>query len=104
MPEFAAADSCGLVSVASNAWPLETHLYVNQCLKKAFDAKELWTKASNSLFVASNPVPVKRLLAERGVIKTAKMIPPLSHEDMENAAPVLDAHKEVTRWYREQGV
>lgn len=104
MPEFASAGSCGLVSVASNAWPRETNLYVNQCLKKSFDAKELWTKASNSLFVASNPVPVKRLLAERGVIKTAKMIPPLSHEDMENAAPVLDAHKEVTRWYREQGV
>ncbi|MGE3611204.1 MAG: 4-hydroxy-tetrahydrodipicolinate synthase [Bacteriovoracaceae bacterium] len=104
MPDFAAAGSCGLVSVASNAWPAETHLYVKQCLNKTFDAKELWTKASNSLFVVSNPVPVKRLLAERGVIKTAKMIPPLSHTDMENASPVLEAQTAVTRWYKEQGV
>src|SRR5690606_19262348 len=65
MPDFALAGSCGLVSVAGNAWPKETNLYIDQCLKKTFDAKELWTKASNSLFVASNPVPVKRLMFER---------------------------------------
>ncbi|WPU63421.1 4-hydroxy-tetrahydrodipicolinate synthase [Peredibacter starrii] len=101
MPDFANAGSAGLVSVASNAWPKETHLYVEQCLKKTFDAKELWTKASNSLFVCSNPVPVKRLLAERGVIRTPVMMAPLSHEDMTSATPVLEAHAAVTRWYKE---
>ena len=100
MPDFAQAGSCGLVSVASNAWPRETHLYVEQCLNKSFDAKELWTKASNSLFVASNPVPVKRLMHEQGVISTALMMAPLSHEDMESPAPVLEAHAEVTRWFK----
>ena len=100
MPDFANAGSCGLVSVASNAWPKETHLYVEQCLNKSFDAKELWTKASNSLFVASNPVPVKRLMHEQGVISTALMMAPLSHEDMESAAPVLEAHAEVTHWFK----
>ena len=101
MADFANAGSAGLVSVASNAWPKETHLYVDQCLKKTFDAKELWTKASNSLFVCSNPVPVKRLLAERGVIKTPVMMAPLSHEDMLSSTPVLEAHAAVTRWYKE---
>lgn len=101
MPDFANAGSAGLVSVASNAWPKETHLYVEQCLKKTFDAKELWTKASNSLFVCSNPVPVKCLMAETGVIKTPFMMAPLSHEDMATAAPVLEAHAAVTRWYKE---
>jgi 4-hydroxy-tetrahydrodipicolinate synthase len=100
MPDFANAGSCGLVSVASNAWPKETHLYVEQCLKKTFDAKELWTKASNSLFICSNPVPVKRLLFERGVIRTPKMMAPLSHEDMSSAQPVLDAQEAVTTWYK----
>jgi 4-hydroxy-tetrahydrodipicolinate synthase len=100
MPDFALAGSCGLVSVASNAWPKETHLYVEQCLNKTFDAKELWTKASNSLFVASNPVPVKRLMHEQGVIATSLMMAPLSHEDMESATPVLEANKEVTRWFK----
>ena len=99
MPEFAQAGSVGLVSVASNAWPKETHLYVDQCLNKSFDAKELWTKAADSMFVVSNPVPVKRLLAERGDIKSARMVPPLSHEDMPSADPVLMAQKAVTGWY-----
>jgi 4-hydroxy-tetrahydrodipicolinate synthase len=99
MPEFAAAGSVGLVSVSSNAWPKETHLYVKQCLDKSFDAKELWTKAANSMFVVSNPVPVKRLLAERGDIKSARMVPPLSHEDMVSAAPVLEAQEGISRWY-----
>ena len=100
MPDFALAGSLGLVSVASNAWPRETHLYVEQCLKKTFDAKELWTKASNSLFIASNPVPVKRLMFERGVIKTPKMAAPLSDEDMASATPVLEAHDAVTNWFK----
>lgn len=102
MPDFALAGASGLVSVASNAWPKETNLYVQQCLKKSFDAKELWTKASNSLFVVSNPVPVKRLLAERGDIATARMAPPLSHEDMTSAAPVLEADAAVKAWFKEQ--
>ena len=100
MPDFALAGSAGLVSVASNAWPRETHLYVEQCLNKTFDAKELWTKASNSLFVASNPVPVKRLMFEKGVIKTPTLAPPLSSEDMKSAAPVLEAHDKVTAWFK----
>ena len=102
MPDFANAGSAGLVSVASNAWPRETHLYVEQCLKKTFDAKELWTKAANSLFVCSNPVPVKRLMFERGVIRSAKMAAPLSHEDMTSAEPVLTAHDAVTTWFKKE--
>lgn len=102
MPDFAMAGSAGLVSVASNAWPRETHLYVDQCLKKTFDAKELWTKAANSLFVASNPVPVKRLMFERGVIRSPKMAAPLTHEDMASAEPVLSAHDAVTAWFKRE--
>jgi 4-hydroxy-tetrahydrodipicolinate synthase len=102
MPDFANAGSAGLVSVASNAWPRETHLYVEQCLKKTFDAKELWTKASNSLFVCSNPVPVKRLMFERGVIRSAKMAAPLSSDDMTSAEPVMTAHEAVTSWFKGQ--
>lgn len=100
MPEFAQAGSTGLVSVASNAWPKETNLYVKQCLNKTFDAKELWTKSANALFVASNPVPVKRLLSERGDITSAKMVAPLSHEDMESAAPVMAAQAAIEKWYK----
>lgn len=100
MPDFALAGSAGLVSVASNAWPKETNLYVKQCLAKTFDDKELWTNASNSLFVVSNPVPVKRLMFENGKIQTPFMVAPLSHEDMAEATPVTNANKQVRDWYQ----
>ncbi len=99
MPEFALAGSHGLVSVASNAWPHETHLYVEKCLNKTFDDKQLWTEASNSLFVVSNPVPVKRLLFENGKIQTPFMVAPLTHEDMTDASVVLKANDQVRAWY-----
>lgn len=100
MPEFALAGAAGLVSVASNAWPCETHLYVEQCLKKTFDDKELWTKAANSLFVVSNPVPVKRLMFENKTINTPCMVTPLSHEDMQDATQVTEAHHSIQSWYQ----
>lgn len=99
LPDFVHAGSVGLVSVASNSWPKETNLYVKECLNKTFDAKELWTKASNSLFVVSNPVPVKRLLALRGDISTPIMAAPLSHEDMMDTTPVTEADKAIKTWF-----
>jgi 4-hydroxy-tetrahydrodipicolinate synthase len=101
MPEFALHGSCGLVSVASNAWPVETHLYVKLCLEKKFDHKDLWSRASHSLFVASNPVPVKRLMFEEGIIPTSLMLPPLSHKDLQDPGPLLRVSEEVRQWYKE---
>ena len=100
MPDFSLAGASGLVSVASNAWPKETNLYVQKCLNKTFDDKQLWTDAANSLFVASNPVPVKRLMFENGKIQTALMVAPLSHEDMQDATPVLKANEQVRNWFQ----
>lgn len=102
MPEFSNAGSAGLVSVASNAWPKATHLYVEQCLNKTIKEKDMWAKASNSLFVCSNPVPVKRLMFEQGQIKSPKMVAPLTHEDMVSATPVLEANKEVESWFKKE--
>ncbi len=102
MPDFARAGSCGLISVAGNAWPKETHLYVSQCLNKSLKEPELWAKASNSLFMSSNPVPVKRLMFEKKIIGSPKMIAPLSHEDMISWASLLEAHEAVTHWYKKE--
>ncbi len=99
MPEFAMAGAAGLVSVASNAWPKETNLYVKQCLNKTFDAKQLWTDAANSLFIVSNPVPVKRLMYENGKIATPFMVAPLTHEDLIDATVVKTANDQVRAWY-----
>lgn len=100
MPDFAMAGAKGLISVASNVWPRETHRYVNECLDKTFDAKELWMNASNALFVASNPVPVKWLMHELKQIQTSQMAPPLSDRDMVNHEDVIKANREVNRWFK----
>jgi 4-hydroxy-tetrahydrodipicolinate synthase len=103
MPDFAMAGSSGLVSVASNVWPKETHTYVEQCLNKTFDAKELWTKAADSLFIASNPIPAKCFLAFDKRITTNLLMPPLSHEDLSDLSPITKASQTVKAWFAEQG-
>lgn len=102
MPDFAINGSWGLVSVASNVWPKETHKYVDQCLAKTFDAKELWEKCANTLFIASNPVPAKAILKSQGRITHNTMMPPLAAEDLKDLSPVQEAHKKVTEWFKQQ--
>jgi 4-hydroxy-tetrahydrodipicolinate synthase len=103
-PEFTAQGAQGLVSVASNVWPEATHLYVKQNLSKTFDASELWKKASDSLFLASNPVPAKAILAEQKRISSNVMMPPLSHLDLNatQLAEIKNYHQQVIKWFEEQ--
>ena len=82
MDDFARAGACGLVSVASNTWPLATHSYVEKCLENNLKDKELWQWATNSLFLASNPTPAKALLALEKRISHDTMMPPLSRRDL----------------------
>lgn len=101
-PDFALNGSCGLISVASNAWPAQTHKYVEQCLNKSFDAKELWEKASNSMFLASNPVPAKCLLAHQKRITNNTMMPPLHADDLNDLSPIIEADSKVNHWFSTQ--
>lgn len=102
MPEFTKAGAKGLISVASNVWPKETHLYVRQNLNGSFTENELWTTAANSLFLASNPVPAKCLLAKRGDIKTSTLHLPLHADDLESLDPVLESDERVQNWFSNQ--
>lgn len=101
MPDFALNGASGLVSVASNVWPKATHTYVNQCLEKTFDAKQLWEKAASSLFIASNPVPAKAVLKEQNRISNNIMMPPLAADDLNDLSPALEAHTKITSWFNE---
>jgi 4-hydroxy-tetrahydrodipicolinate synthase len=102
MPDFALNGSSGLVSVASNVWPVATHKYVEQCLNKTFDAKELWENAANSMFIASNPVPAKAILAHQKRIKNNTMMPPLSAEDLADLTAIEVADERVNTWLKGQ--
>jgi len=100
MPEFADAGSCGLISVAANTWPAQTHLYVEQCLNKKIGAKKMWADAANSLFCASNPVPAKALLATEGRITHGTMMPPLSERDLSNLTLLKRSSSNINEWFK----
>ncbi|MEI8347366.1 MAG: 4-hydroxy-tetrahydrodipicolinate synthase, partial [Pseudomonadota bacterium] len=63
---------------------------------------ELWKECSDSLFIASNPVPVKALLHHNGWIKTPLMKAPLHHRDLKDIAPLARAHDSIASWYKDQ--
>lgn len=99
--DFAPHRCVGLVSVASNIWPSETNLYVRKTLKNEMSTDEvnLWKKASDSLFIVSNPVPVKNIMWAKGMIANKTMRAPLSDRDLSDNTPLINAHEAVTEWY-----
>ncbi|OFZ13689.1 MAG: 4-hydroxy-tetrahydrodipicolinate synthase [Bdellovibrionales bacterium GWA2_49_15] len=99
LPSFVPLGCEGLVSVASNAWPKETHSYVKMALDGATEVIKNWVAWSNVLFEASNPVPVKRLMFEQGQIRTPNLRPPLTHEDLVDATNLIKADREVRDWF-----
>ncbi|MCB1196915.1 MAG: 4-hydroxy-tetrahydrodipicolinate synthase [Deltaproteobacteria bacterium] len=98
MPAFSNEGACGLISVASNAWPVQVHTYAQKCLDQTFDDHTLWQNAANSLFTASNPIPIKHLLHQRGLIHSPKVKLPLSHQDMGDDAELLHWDKKIVLW------
>lgn len=103
VPDFAPHGCVGLVSVASNAWPVETRAYVVKALDKKLTPVEIeiWKKACDTLFIAANPVPVKNLMHVQGKIKTNVLRAPLHHLDLSDNTPVLAANKKIHTWYKE---
>ena len=100
MPEFAAAGSCGLVSVASNTWPSETHLYVHHCLKGTLKEATMWNTAANSLFIASNPIPAKALLSDEKRIHHNTMMPPLCADDLKGIDLLRVQNNNIKNWFK----
>jgi 4-hydroxy-tetrahydrodipicolinate synthase len=102
LPYFVPMGCAGVVSVAANVWPAETRRYAELALAQKFEKVfPLWEKASNSMFLASNPLPVKALLHHKGWIKTATMQAPLHHDDFKQVGVVAEMDQQVARWYKE---
>ncbi len=103
MPDFTKVGAKGLVSVASNVWPKETHLYVKKCLDSSLSEEEAktWVDSTNSLFVASNPIPVKWLMTIKGQIPSGALRAPLTLKDMVDKNVVTESHENIINWYKE---
>lgn len=105
MPEFSRLGAYGLISVASNVWPFATSAYVQECVGDEIPAEdiELWKKASNTLFMASNPVPAKVLLHKNLRISSPMLRPPLSHEEKFDRKLLFKYDELIAEWFKAKG-
>lgn len=100
-PFFASAGCQGLVSVMANVWPQATHRYTEWCLKgRGPELLPLWQECSDTLFSASNPIPTKVLLAEKGWIDSPTLRLPLTTDEIDNADFLLKADEKINDWYQ----
>jgi len=104
LPDFATHGAAGVVSVAGNVWPQATRLYSEMALDGSLSAEDIafWKKAAGSLFVASNPVPAKAVLAAEGRIRTAEVKMPLHRDDMNSLDEVREISDQVVAWFRKR--
>jgi len=99
LPFFAVAGCKGLVSVASNAWPEATNLYVQKCLEgDTVSLFPLWKHATEMLFSVSNPIPAKKLLVEKGLIKSPALRLPLTPSELDSTKDLIEIDKEISNW------
>ncbi len=100
LPVFAEFGCSGLVSVASNIWPQATARYVDLSLARETSSfGEVWTKAVKALFSASNPIPAKVLLVEKGWIEHPDLRLPLTTRELKDKNILLEADKSILNWY-----
>lgn len=103
LPDYVPHGAIGLISVAANVWPMETMAYVTFALANELNQRDifLWQNAGNALFTASNPVPVKALLAAEGRITTPVVRPPLSHRDVRDVQSLINTSQMVRNWFEQ---
>ena len=101
LPFFAAAGCSGLVSVSSNVWPEETAEYVELCLNgKTESLFPVWKHAVEAMFSAPNPVPVKALLHQKGIIESSALRLPLTEKELKSTEYLKQADEEIINWYQ----
>ncbi len=99
MPYFAQAGAKGLVSVASNAWPEQTHEFVRRSLAGSHpNLFSVWSEAIQSLFSVANPVPVKVLMHRQGKLASPMLRPPLSHLELTDFSALDGANTRILSW------
>ena len=100
MPYFAQAGAKGLVSVAANAWPVQTHEFVKRSLSGQHpNLFAQWSSAINSLFSVANPIPVKVLMHLQGRISSPHLRPPLTHLELTHTDDISSANNTILSWH-----
>lgn len=98
MPALAHLGCFGLISVASNAWPEATRIYAEHLLKGNKLKSTIWWQACKALFSASNPIPIKALMHDLGIIEHPQPRLPLSLSDLPSRKTLLAHHESIANW------
>ena len=95
LPQFALHGCSGLVSVASNVWPVLTHNYVALSLSFNLGESRLnaMLNAVDELFSVPNPIPAKAIMKEMSLIKESKLRAPLTIEELKTVDNLVQADK-----------
>jgi len=100
-PFFSRVGTKGVVSVASNIWPLQTRMFVEACFRHATvpDFHE-WNASISALFSAPNPIPVKAMMKFIGFLESDRLRLPLLREDLreEDLERLRIADKGMKEW------
>ncbi len=91
-------DVIGLVSVASNLWPYATYNYVKRCFNGDKSLQNTWWNVCKPLFTTSNPIPVKALLHDLGLIECGTVRLPLSRNDLPSISALRKANEMILDW------
>jgi 4-hydroxy-tetrahydrodipicolinate synthase len=90
---FMAVGAKGVISVASNLYPKEVGKLVSLALANEFPkARALHRKlypVFKTIFIESNPAPIKAAMAEAGIIGSEEVRPPLCNMSPANRATLL---------------
>ncbi|QLG87146.1 4-hydroxy-tetrahydrodipicolinate synthase [Chitinibacter bivalviorum] len=92
--EHAKLGAAGLVSVASNVWPQQVARWVAQGLAGEVIG-DLLRSASETLFLAANPIPAKAIMHHQGRITSNELRLPLCAADLNSLEPILAKDREV---------
>lgn len=98
MPIMAVEGAVGLISVASNVWPEATRRYVKYSLAQKKLKNKIWWQSCKALFNASNPIPIKALLKDVGIIEHDTLRLPLTIGDLNSRETLLAYHKIMEKW------
>jgi 4-hydroxy-tetrahydrodipicolinate synthase len=98
MPSAAIEGAVGLISVSSNAWPVATRKYVKNSIEGKKIESKIWWQACRDLFTASNPIPIKALLKDIGIIKNDVVRLPLHLSDLPSREVLLSHHNIIKNW------
>lgn len=100
MPYLAGANVKGLVSVAANAWPSETRLYVELALQGKHETLfPVWQQAVDALFQVANPIPVKKVMEIQGRLAGAVLRAPLTLAELAANNNLDQINQLVEGWY-----